>query len=106
MSSFKKNLKAELQYQDMRVKELAQKSGISKRTIDHYLEENSSEPLAEAAVKIAGALGVSVEYLVTGKDDILKNSLTPQKMRLLNKITRMDSSDADLLLQISSRLEK
>lgn len=36
------------------------------RTIDNYLRENTSQPTAENAVKIAQALGVSVEYLVTG----------------------------------------
>ena len=63
--SFKENLKDELEYQDMKVKELAFTTKINKRTIDNYLLENESQPTAENAVKIAQALGVSVEYLVT-----------------------------------------
>jgi transcriptional regulator with XRE-family HTH domain len=49
-------------------KEFATKAGIKKRSLDGYLGPQKSLPLADAAVKIAKALGVSVEYLVTGKD--------------------------------------
>lgn len=65
---FKENLKIELNYKDMTVKELAFASGVNKRTIDQYLSAAAKMPSAENAVKIATALGVSVEYLVTGKD--------------------------------------
>ena len=65
---FKENLKDELKYQGILVKELADKCNIPKGTIDHYLAEKCTEPIAENAVKIAKALNVSVEYLVTGND--------------------------------------
>jgi transcriptional regulator with XRE-family HTH domain len=64
---FKGNLKAQLQYSGMFVKELAARSGIKKKTIDSYLGRRGYIPSAEAAVRIAQTLGVSVEYLVTGK---------------------------------------
>ena len=66
---FRKNLKSELEYSGMLVKELAEKSGVKKNTIDQYLSARSQSPSVEAGVKIAKVLGVSVEYLVTGKDD-------------------------------------
>ena len=59
--SFRENLKAELQYQGLLVKDLASNTGISRRTLDNYLRENCSEPTAENAVLIAKALKVSVE---------------------------------------------
>ena len=65
---FRENLKAELAYADMLVKELAELSGINKQTIDSYLRENGHTPSVEAAVRIARALNVSVEYLVTGQE--------------------------------------
>ncbi|MBR4789524.1 MAG: helix-turn-helix transcriptional regulator [Treponema sp.] len=65
---FRENLKDELTYQDITVKELASRTGISKHTIDHYLTKNGSQPQAELAVKIAQALNVTVEALVLGKD--------------------------------------
>ena len=62
--SFKENLKLELEFKDIKVKELAATCGISRRTIDQYLASNAKMPSAENAVKIAQALNVSVEYLV------------------------------------------
>jgi transcriptional regulator with XRE-family HTH domain len=68
MSGFKENLKAELVYSGMLVKELAAKTGVKKHTIDNYLNTHNSIPAADSAVRIAQALGVSVEYLVTGEE--------------------------------------
>lgn len=65
---FKENLKAELTYSGMLVKELADRSGIKKHTIDAYLSVRGRMPAADAAVQIAGALGVSVEYLISGAE--------------------------------------
>ena len=65
---FKENLKSELLYSGMLVKELAAKSGVSKYSLDNYLNKRGQTPSVEAAVKIAQALGVTVEYLATGSD--------------------------------------
>ena len=65
---FKENLKSELQYKGMTVRELAELSGVNKQTIDNYLSTHNSIPSADAAVKIAKVLDVSVEYLVTEED--------------------------------------
>jgi len=40
---------------------------VNRRSIDNYLRENGAMPSADAAVRIAVALGVTVEYLVTGQ---------------------------------------
>jgi len=48
--------------------ELAVRSGVKKRALDAYLEAQQSMPPADKAVQMAAALGVSVEYLVTGKE--------------------------------------
>jgi len=47
---------------------LAHATGIPKQTIDNYLLSNGSMPPADKAVAIAQTLGVTVEYLVTGKE--------------------------------------
>jgi transcriptional regulator with XRE-family HTH domain len=82
---FKENLKSELIYSGILVKELTAKTGISKHTLDNYLNTHNSIPSAENAVKIAQVLGVTVEYLVTGKEG--KKGKTqpplPPDMRLL-----------------------
>lgn len=61
-------MKAELTCSGMLVKELADRAGLKKHTIDQYLSIRGRMPSADAAVKIARALGVSVEYLVTNKE--------------------------------------
>lgn len=66
MGTFRENLREELDYQDISVKELAAKTGISKRTIENYLSSRGSIPPADYACKIANLLDVPVEWLVTG----------------------------------------
>jgi len=77
---FKENLKSELVYSGMLVKELAHKSGVNKFSLDNYLNSRGQLPSIEAGYKIAQALGVSVEYLVTGKEinrlEKLENSIS------------------------------
>ncbi|MDE6349438.1 MAG: helix-turn-helix domain-containing protein, partial [Treponemataceae bacterium] len=64
---FKENFRDELSYQGLLVKEVAAKAGLNPYTLSNYLRENSSVPSADIAVKLAGALGVTVESLVPGK---------------------------------------
>ena len=66
-SIFKQTLRDEMDFQDIKVKELSLRTGISQRTLESYLGARGSIPPADVAVKIAKALNVSVEYLVTGK---------------------------------------
>jgi len=68
MSDFSKRLRSEIEYIGLNQKEFAAKAGIKKRALDAYLWAQQSMPPADTAVKIASALGVSVEYLVTGKE--------------------------------------
>jgi transcriptional regulator with XRE-family HTH domain len=89
---FRENLKLELTYTGMLKKELADISGVHKRAIDTYLRTRFSIPPADVAVKIAKALGVTVEYLVTGEDSAIPKDI--------NKLTRtiLNLSERDRLL--------
>jgi transcriptional regulator with XRE-family HTH domain len=86
---FKENLKSELAYQGMLVKELAALSGVNQFSINSYLNSRGQIPSAEVAVKIADALGVSVEYLVTGKDTRLGNK-SYSVARLFEQLTETE----------------
>lgn len=66
--TFRENLRDELDFQDMKVKELSVATGIPKPTLDCYLSARQVIPPADIAVKIANVLNVSVEYLVNGND--------------------------------------
>lgn len=68
-SVFREMLRSELDFQDIKVKELAERTGISQRTLEGYLGARGSIPPADVAVKIARVLHVSVEYLVTGDSE-------------------------------------
>jgi transcriptional regulator with XRE-family HTH domain len=70
MSEFRENLRNELDFQDVKVKELSDKCGIPKATLECYLRTQAVEPSAENAVKIARALRVSVEHLVLGGENV------------------------------------
>jgi len=68
MSAFKNRLQSEIEYIGLNRKEFAAKANIKIRALDAYLGPQQSMPPADTAVKIASALGLSVEYLVTGKE--------------------------------------
>jgi transcriptional regulator with XRE-family HTH domain len=72
--SFRDNLREVIDFCDLEQKELAHKANISLRNIENYLRENASIPSADKAVQIAQVLGVTVEFLVTGKDSAVKSS--------------------------------
>ena len=68
MTDFSRRLRSEIEYIGLNQKEFAGKLGMKRRTLDAYLGKQQSIPPADTAVKIAAALGLSVEYLVTGKE--------------------------------------
>jgi len=87
---FRENLKQELNFSGMLVKELAAAAGVHKRAIDTYLlSENASMPPADAAVRIAQTLGVSVEYLVTGSE----TSLPLDIRKIIRLLLQLDPKD-------------
>lgn len=104
--SFKDNLKNELTYQDILVKELADRTGIAKRTIDNYLREKSSIPPADAAVKIARALNVSVEYLITGENKFDFTELTPVQAELLKVFDSFSPEKQSAIIQFLAQISK
>ena len=68
MSSFRNRLKDEISYQDIRLKELAAKANVPLKSLETYIGYREVMPAADVAVRLAYALGVTVEYLVTGEE--------------------------------------
>jgi transcriptional regulator with XRE-family HTH domain len=104
---FKENLKSELAYSGILVKELAALSGVNKRTIDNYLNTHNTMPSADAAVRIAGALGVTVEYLVTGRKRQEQNHppLAPDPRVVLKNLESLNKRDRDIVLNLIKSLK-
>jgi transcriptional regulator with XRE-family HTH domain len=104
---FRENLKAELTYSGMLVKELAVQTGLKKHTIDNYLSVRGRMPAADVAVRIAYALGVSVEYLVTGHETDKKSSSFSPEVRLMARIAEQLRPDyRKIALSIVESLKK
>ena len=98
---FKENLKSELEYANILVKELSAKSGVSKSSLDTYLNNRSKLPSAMNALKIAQALNTTVEYLLTGKEPTYKpnNSSLSPKIKTIAKLTsKLNEAEQDNVL--------
>ena len=104
---FKENLKAELAYRNILVKELASISGINRRTIDNYLREDGSIPSADAAVRIAAALGVTVEYLITGNEqqERMPSQPVPDARIILKNLEALNKRDRKIVLNLIKSLK-
>jgi transcriptional regulator with XRE-family HTH domain len=104
---FKENLKSELIYKDMLVKELAAKTGISRHTLDNYLNIREHIPTIDVAVKIAKALGVSVEYLATGEEPTPVNiHMTGEIIALVQNYNLLNSDDRKIVSELKQLLMK
>jgi len=105
---FRENLKSQLEYSGMLVKELAAQSGVNKKTIDSYLGTRGHMPSVEAAVCIAKALGVTVEYLVTGaseKKDRPLSSVHNDIQEIVLICERLNVRDRRVVLGLARLLE-
>jgi transcriptional regulator with XRE-family HTH domain len=104
---FRENLRSQLQYSDMLVKELAARSGIKKKTLDSYLGTRSYTPSVDAAVSIARVLGVSVEYLVTGEPEGKNRPLSslPQDIQdIVRVVEHLNVRDRQIVFALANSL--
>lgn len=99
---FKENLREEMLFQDIKPKEIADKTGISVNTIRNYINGHKAIPSAENAVKIAQVLGVSVEYLVLGKNSMRSSPL----QKLVSDFQRLCEFDKKSVLALIAEMKK
>lgn len=78
--------------------ELAEKSKVKERTLNSWLYGKNPNPSVEDFLKAAAALGVSIEYLVTGKDGSM---LTEDEILLLSIFRQMTKQRRRLLLRVA-----
>lgn len=94
--AFKDRLREEIEFKGMLVKEVAAAAGISKSTFLSYIDARGVLPNVETAVKIAETLGVSVEYLVTGKDALHVSRLN-EIQGIIDDLLTLDKEKISLL---------
>lgn len=93
---FKENLKEEIAYQGLMLKEVALAAGLNQASLNNYLRANASIPSADIAVRIAKVLGVSVEYLVTGEKSSVPQyyvHYSAEIRKLADKLSKMTPRD-------------
>jgi len=108
-SNFRENLRNELDFQGIVVKELSAKTKIPVSTLDCYLRTRHTAPSAENAVKIAQALQVSVEYLVIGEETSPKNphkKISREAREIIHWIENLNLEQCKAFLKLISSFTK
>lgn len=86
--NFWENVERIREYRDIPRKELAYRADFSLNSISTGIARNSV-PLADVACRIADVLGVSVEFLVTGKPEkSAKNEIRMAEARIEQNLDR------------------
>lgn len=103
---FRTRLRDQIEYLGLLDKEVASKAGISKRALDSYVGSQGCMPSADVAVRLSKALGVSVEYLITGEDKFISNIETKDIEKLLFLYKTLSESEKNLLIKIAKYLNE
>jgi len=85
---FKENLRAEIAYSGILIKELSNMSGVNIHTLNNYLSKKGQLPSVETGVKIARVLGVTAEYLVFGEEDERNNDRANSEIKSIINIAK------------------
>jgi transcriptional regulator with XRE-family HTH domain len=103
---FRENLRNELDFQGVTVKELSARTGIPIATIECYLGARETIPSVEAAYKIAQALKVSVEFLVVGNtvSPKKKNKLCREAQEIINLVENLNQEQCSAILKLANVL--
>lgn len=105
---FAENLRDELEYQGLQVKELSEKTGISINTLNKYRPGSKVVPTIDNALKIAQTLKVSLDYLATGKneDSKLENADFIQALNLAKDMRRFSARDKETVKAVITSLSE
>jgi transcriptional regulator with XRE-family HTH domain len=106
---FRENLRNELDYQNITVKELCTKTGIPKATLECYLGTRANRPSADAALKIARSLGVTVEYLMAehnSPEERARNSANARIRELVRIIEELNGDGYEVMLTLGKALKR
>ncbi len=91
--NFKERLREEIEYKGLQIKEVSALAGVNNNTFLSYVDARGSLPNVEIGVKIARALGVSVEYLVTGENAEFPHDPKYTDIRkIVNDLSSLDKS--------------
>lgn len=101
---FRTRLKDEMVFSDIQHKELAARACITPRALLSYVSSHPSMPPADAAVRIAKVLGVSVEYLVTGDKRETGEVLSQREHELVYKFDKLSVKEQNAVIALIEKL--
>ncbi|MCR4953419.1 MAG: helix-turn-helix domain containing protein [Treponema sp.] len=106
--SFWENVDSELKFIGMERKELGKIAGFPESYISKGITRKSC-PNADLALRIAKALNVSIEYLVTGKkgeEQSETGRVTPQIVQLITKLNKFSSKQKQIFFDLAEVIDK
>ena len=107
MSSFSQRLREEIEFLGLTRKELAYKADVKIRALDMYIGSQESMPPADVAVRLAKALNVTVEYLVTGEKSTAEKTHAEnfQLEKDLNKVSQETKKFLEMTIHLFAEKE-
>ena len=80
-------------------RKLAENAGLNHNTVHNFWKKPVKyHPRADFVLEIANALGVSMDFLMTGKDPVIKKEkLSPTKEEMIEYIKSLDEETASEL---------
>lgn len=105
-NSFRENLREELDFRGISIKELSIKTDIPRRSIDNYLNSRESMPPADYACRIAKVLNTTVENLVGEVQPRVDDEKNRQNAKILAMLEHIHTDDKTAILQLLSTLSK
>ena len=106
--SFWENVDSQLRFIGMERKELGKIAGFPESYISKGITRGSS-PSVDLAYKIAKALNVSIEFLITGKEskEIPENQrISPQIKELITKLNHFSTKQKQVIFDMAEVIEE
>lgn len=103
---FKENLREEMEFQDIKPKELADKTGISVNTLRNYINAHDALPNIDSAVKIARALNTTVEELVEGRKNLNEAQKSEAAGKFLSIFAGLSQNDQKSVIALLEEMKR
>ena len=103
---FKENLREEMDFQDIKPKELSEKTGISVNTLRNYINNHDALPNIDSAVKIAKVLNTTVEELVEGRKNKAEFQNSDMAGKFLSIFTKLSENDQKSVISLLEEMKR
>ncbi len=103
---FKENLRDEMEFQDIKPKELSERTGISVNTLRNYINNHDALPNIDSAVKIAKVLNTTVEELVEGRKNKEELRQSDKSGKFLSIFTQLSENDQKSVIALIEEMRR